>query len=56
MVEFPEKLYDCTYLDEESGERLLKKDASEEQRRIFEQFLKEFEDGTLTDRAIEFQP
>lgn len=54
MIKFPDELYDCTYWDEKLGERLLKENATEEQKRIFEEFYRDLDNGTLSDAVIEF--
>lgn len=56
MVKFPDELYGCTYWDRAQGKRVLKKEATEEQKRIFEEFYRTLENEDLNDRVIEFNP
>lgn len=53
MIKFPEELIEVTEIDD-NGDRVLKKGATEEQRKIFERFKKDIDNGTLTDMEIEY--
>lgn len=56
MIKFPDELYDCTHWDAEKGETVLNEDATAEQTRIFEEFYRDLENGTLTDREVKIIP
>jgi hypothetical protein len=55
MVHPPKEILHLLYYDEKIKEMVIREDATEEQKHIFKQFLKESEDGTLTDRIIKIE-
>lgn len=54
MIPIPKELMGITTFDEK-GNRILKDGATEEQKKIFEQFYKDLESGKLSDIEIEYE-
>lgn len=52
MIKFPDELYDCTHFDDKLDKRVLNDDATDEQRRIFEEIYRDLDNGTLSDVEI----
>lgn len=54
MIQIPQEIIDATTFDDE-GNRILKDDVTEEQRKIYDQFYNDLESGKLTDVLIELE-
>jgi precorrin-6B methylase 1 len=55
MVHPPNEILHLLYYDEKNKEMAIREDATEEEKRIFKQFLQDVENGSLSDVEIKFE-